>query len=242
MEEFDELRRRYEATPRQLDDRLWSRLREGATATPRPTASPGMPGWGLVCAALGGPLAGAVFYYFLRVDTRSYWLLGAAGGLLVIAGAIGYFTLHKSVPAVQDEAPKKTEEQLILEQGPLVMGHLVRADERLWQPGAPPGRALLLFSTDPAKRFDRTYLDRLVGEIQVLRGGTMPDLSMVEVWRMVNSDKASGSVPVPAQLAGGEKTFLAALTIVPKWLDRGRLTSRSLLCVAHPKGRRLMQL
>ncbi len=242
MEEFDELRRRYEALPRQLDDRLWTRLREGDASTPRPLSRPAMPGWALIFVGFGGPLAGLLFFFLLRVNERSYWLLGAAGGLLLVAGLIGFITL-RSAPA-QPVPPDgaKTEEQLILEQGPLVMAHLVRADERLWQPGAPPGRALLLFSLDPSRRFDRTYLDRLVGEIQVLRGGTMPDLALVDVWRLVNSEKANGSVLVPTPMSGNDQTFLAAITLIPKWLERGRLTSRSILGIAHPKGRRLLQI
>lgn len=241
MEEFDELRRRYEATPRQLDDRLWTRLREGGTSTPRSAQQKGFPIWALLCIGLGAPAAGAVFFYLLRVNERSYWLLGAAGVVLLVAGVIGLASLRSSAAATV-EIDGKTEEQLILEQGPLVLAHLVRADERLWQPGAPPGRALLLFSLDPSRRFDRTYLDRLVSEIQVLRGGTMPDMSLVDVWRMVNSDKAEGSVPIPAPMAGNNATFLAVLVLNPKWLDRGRLTSRSVLAIAHPKGRRLMQV
>lgn len=242
MEEFDELRRRYEATPRQLDDRLWTRLREGGTNTPRTSQQQTIPLWALIGILIGAPAAGGLFFYLLRVNERSYWLLGAAGIVLLVAGVIGLASLRSSAAASAVEVDGKSEEQLILEQGPLVLAHLVRADERLWQPGAPPGRALLLFSLDPARRFDRTYLDRLVGEIQVLRGGTMPDMSLVDVWRMVNSEKAEGSVLIPQQMAGNPSTFLAVLLLVPKWLDRGRLTSRSVLAIAHPKGRRLMQV
>ena len=70
----------------------------------------------------------------------------------------------------------------------------------------------------------------------------MPDMSLMDLWRIVNSDSIDGSVAVPAPLAGNPNTFLAALMVMPKWLERGRLTSRSILCIAHPKGRRLMQV
>ncbi len=242
MEEFDDLRRRYETAPRELDERLRTRLRDQAGATLRPHKAPVTPAWTWVAIGTGAPLAGLLFYLLLRVDTSTTWLLGTAGALLLLGGFVGLMLLRGRTETVEPESPAKTEEQLILEQGPLVLAHLVRADERLWQPGAPPGRALLLFSLEKDRRFDRTYLDRLVGDIQVLRGGTMPDMSMMDLWHIVNSDTSDGSVLVPAQLAGNPATFLATLTVMPKWLERGRLTSRSILCIAHPKGRRLMQI
>ena len=242
MEEFDELRRRYEAAPRELDERLRGRLRDLGPGTRRTQSHPITPGWTLTAIAVGAPLAGLIFFLLLRLDSHSSWLLAAAGALLVLAGAVGLYYLRGRTETVEPDSNVKTEEQLILEQGPLVLAHLVRADERLWQPGAPPGRALLLFSLEPNRRFDRTYLDRLVGEIQVLRGGTMPDMSLMELWQLVNSDSSNGSVVIPAPLAGNPNTFLAALMVMPKWLERGRLTSRSILCIAHPKGRRLMQV
>jgi hypothetical protein len=242
MEEFDDLRRRYETAPRELDERLRARLRDQAGATFRVQLAPVTPAWTFLAIAIGAPLAGLLFYLLLRVDNRTIWLLGTAGALLLLGGFVGLMLLRGRKEPVAPASPAKTEEQLILEQGPLVLAHLVRADERLWQPGAPPGRALLLFSLEKDRRFDRTYLDRLVGEIQVLRGGTMPDMSLMELWRIVNSDSVDGSVPVPVPLAGNSSTFLATLTVMPKWLERGRLTSRSILCIAHPKGRRLMQI
>ena len=242
MEEFDDLRRRYETAPRELDERLRARLRDQAGATLRAHRAPVTPAWTWVAIGIGAPLAGLLFYLLLRVDGSTAWLLGTCGALLLLAGFVGLMLMRGRTETVQPEAPGKTEEQLILEQGPLVLAHLVRADERLWQPGAPPGRALLLFSLEKDRRFDRTYLDRLVGEIQVLRGGTMPDMSLMDVWRIVNSDSADGSVLVPTPLAGNPTTFLATITVMPKWLERGRLTSRSILCIAHPKGRRLMQI
>ena len=240
MDEFDELRRRYEVTPRVLDDRLRARLPEApssqTTVVPKPSA---LPPWVWVLVGAGAPLAGLAFFLLLQRGLPYDKLPVIAGGALVVIGTLGWLLLRSRT---RNEGGERRLEELILEQGPLVLGHLVRADERLWQPGAPPGRALVLFSLDPARRFDRTYLDRLVSEIQVLRGGTMPDMALVDVWRMVNSDKATGAVPVPEQVAGNARTHLAAMTVVPKWLERGRLTSRSLLCVAHPKGRRLMQI
>jgi hypothetical protein len=236
MEEFDDLRQRYEAAPRELDERLRARLRDQAGATFRVQKAPVTPAWTYVA------IAGLLFYLLLRVDGSTAWLLGTAGALLLLSGFVGLMMLRGRTETVQPDSPAKTEEQLILEQGPLVLAHLVRADERLWQPGAPPGRALLLFSLEKDRRFDRTYLDRLVGEIQVLRGGTMPDMSLMDLWRIVNSDTTDGSVLVPTPLAGNTSTFLATLTVMPKWLERGRLTSRSILCIAHPKGRRLMQI
>jgi hypothetical protein len=200
------------------------------------------PAWTWAAIGAGAPLAGLLFYLLLRVDGSNIWLLGSIGALMLLGGFVGLMLIRGRTETIQPEAPGKTEEQLILEQGPLVLAHLVRADERLWQPGAPPGRALLLFSLEKDRRFDRTYLDRLVGEIQVLRGGTMPDLSLMEIWRIVNSETAEGSIPVPLALAGNPSTFIATLNVMPKWLDRGRLTSRSILCIAHPKGRRLMQI
>lgn len=242
MEEFDDLRRRYETAPRELDERLNSRLRDLGAGTRRTQRQPVTPGWTLVAIALGAPFAGLLFFLLLRLDTSLGWVLAIAGSLFLVAGAAGLIFLRGRTEPAPPDSPAKTEEQLILEQGPLVLAHLVRADERLWQPGAPPGRALLLFSLEPSRRFDRTYLDRLVGEIQVLRGGTMPDMSLMDLWRIVNSESVDGSVPIPAPLAGNSNTFLVTLNVMPKWLERGRLTSRSILCIAHPKGRRLMQV
>src|SRR5262249_1912025 len=208
----------------------------------RAQKAPMTPGWTWAAIGVGAPLAGLLFYVLLRVDISTTWVVGSLGALLLLAGFVGLMMIRGRTEAIQPGAPGKTEEQLILEQGRLVLAHLVRADERLWQPGAPPGRALLLFSLEKDRRFDRTYLDRLVGEIQVLRGGTMPDMSLLDIWRIVNSETADGSVPVPTVLAGNTATYIATLTVMPKWLERGRLTSRSILCIAHPKGRRLMQI
>ena len=198
MEEFDDLRRRYDAAPRELDERLRARLRDLGSGTRRTQRHPVTPGWTLLAIGLGAPLAGLLFFLLLRVDARSTWLLALAGALFLAAGIAGLIFLRGRTEPAEPESAGKTEEQLILEQGPLVLAHLVRADERLWQPGAPPGRALLLFSLEKNRRFDRTYLDRLVGEIQVLRGGTMPDMSLMDLWRIVNSESRQVIVSTPS--------------------------------------------
>src|SRR5262249_36663237 len=135
MEEFDDLRRRYEPAPRELDERLRARLRDQAGATLRPQKMPLTPAWTWAAIGVGAPLAGLLFYILLRVDVSTTWLLGTAGALMLLAGFVGLMLIRGRTETVQPETPGKTEEQLILEQGPLVLAHLVRADERLWQPG-----------------------------------------------------------------------------------------------------------
>ncbi len=150
MEEFDDLRRRYETAPRELDERLRARLRDQAGATFRAQKAPVTPAWTWVAIGIGAPLAGLLFYLLLRVDTSTTWLLGTAGALLLLGGFVGLMLLRGRTETIQPESPAKTEEQLILEQGPLVLAHLVRADERLWQPGAPPGAGAL--AVQPGER------------------------------------------------------------------------------------------
>ena len=192
MEEFDDLRRRYETAPRELDERLRARLRDQAGATSAPNGAPVTPAWTWVAIGIGAPLAGLLFYLLAAGGwTHEPGFLAPPGAAPFWPALSGLMLMRGRTETVQPEAPAKTEEQLILEQGPLVLAHLVRADERLWQPRAPPGPGAATFSLEKDRRFDRTYLDRLVGEIQVLRGGTMPDISLMEVWRIVNSESAT---------------------------------------------------
>ncbi|MEZ4384052.1 MAG: hypothetical protein R3A79_22150 [Nannocystaceae bacterium] len=136
MSSMMELRRRYEATPRTIDDDL-----HGLARGDRGCLGDALAGIGAVTTALFGVIAstGAGGWGFMGI-----------GAVLFIAG----FALS----AMHQSRSSQVRRQA-LEEGALVAGRVLRADPSLREPGRGCAPAIVVLSLDPARRFDPRHLD-----------------------------------------------------------------------------------
>jgi hypothetical protein len=117
-----------------------------------------------------------------------------------------------------------------LESGPLVLAVVMRDEPWLRRLGKRVGRAVVLFSTDSERRFDRDWLEQLAGRLEAAVS-SFDEGGHVAAWiplRALLADPESFGVhAVPSELFAADereaKVFLASMIVHPEWLEGGYL-------------------
>ena len=200
MSSMTALQRRYEATPRTIDDEL-----QGLARGDRGCLGDLVSGLGAVML-VGGAILGAMEMVSFNV---------AYAGCAIWIGGFVWGTYSQTVSGRARKAA--------LTAGPLVMGVVLRRAGWLGRPGKRVGRAVVLFSTDPARRFDRDWLDAAAGAVeQALEQG------QGGAWAELLRDEEAFGMHALAELEldepdAAQALYLAAMIVHPERLEGGYL-------------------
>jgi hypothetical protein len=203
------VRDRFEATPRSLDDEQLTRIARGDRGCLGDLLS-GIGAVSLVVAVILGAM-----------ETISFtWTYVGVG--LWIAGFV-WGTVSQS----RSGARRKQA----LESGPLVMAVVLRAEAWLRRPGKRVGRAVVVFTTDEQRRFDRAWIERLARSIEATLSAKAGGAQWVPLRALLVDQDAFGLHRVPPDLlteAQGEAdaapaVYLASMHVDPERLDEGYL-------------------
>lgn len=195
-------RARFEATPRKLDDETLDRIARGDRG------------------CLGDTLAG------IGALTLVVTMVFAAMGMLDFSWAyvgvalwVGGFFL-----GTWGQARSGRERREALEAGPLVLGVVMRDQDWLRRPGKQAGRVIVLFSTTPARRFDRDALEADAAALDELvrERGDAPELARLR--ELLRDDDAFGCHAIPRGVLPGEaERWLASVVAHPDRMVAGYL-------------------
>jgi hypothetical protein len=199
-------RDRLEATPRSLDDEDLTRLARGDRGCLTDVLS-GLGAVALVTTVALGAMGTISFSWtYLAV---SVWIGGFVWGTVAQARS---GKLRKSA----------------LESGPLTLA-LVMRDEGAWmrRPGKRSGRAVVLFSTDGAHRFDRDWLERVAKQLEAKLQSTAGAAEWVPLRALLADPDAFGMHRAPSELLAPEHrecpVYLASMNVHPERFDGGYL-------------------
>lgn len=205
-----ETRRRYESTPRTLDDDL-QRMARGDRG------------------CLGDAIAGVGALGILVFGVLGY--LGFTGmGPTAVAAAllIGGFVLSSA--AQVKSAPLRHR---ALTAGPLVLGRVLRTDPALYEPGETPHPALVLFAVDEPHRFDADYLRDLAGKLAALRDGDAP-AGQEGVQARLRDPARADILELPAALSAPGHAFVGTVSVDPRRLPARKIEADVVPVIAAP--------
>jgi len=203
-------RRRYEATPRELDADL-QRMARGD----RGCLGDLMAGVGALSIIVFGVLAS------LNMVGWSFMIIGT---LMLLAGFI-----LSAAAQVRSAPPRRRA----LMEGPLVLGRVVRAEPALYEPSDVVLPARVVYA--PGRRFDGEYLRALGQRLQdLLRvDSTPPELAAVAAV-MRDANKVD-TVRIPAALAGEDEAYLAVVAVDARRLPARRIEDGEITLIVDPR-------
>lgn len=193
-------RARYEATPRSLDNDELTRIARGDRGC-----------LGDVLSGVGAvTLVAAMILSALELIAFSWAYLGVA----IWVGGFAWGTISQSRSGQQ--------RRLALESGPLVLASVLRADEWLRRPGKRVGRAVVLLSTDPERRFDRDWLEAIAEQLEQRLDGAAGTAEWVPLRALLADRDSFGVQRVPPGVLDRddvEQLYLASLLVHPERLE-----------------------
>jgi hypothetical protein len=195
---------RFEATPRSLDDDELTRIARGD----RGCLGDVLSGFGAVT------LVAAMILSALDKIAFAWAYLGLA----IWIGGFAWGTISQSRSG--------TRRKGALESGPLVLAVVMRAEEYLRRPGKLVGRAVVLFSTDPQRRFDREWLESAAKQLERRLDAAAGTPEWVPLRALLADRDSFGVHRVPDGLL--ERTdvdplYLASMIVHPERLEGGYL-------------------
>lgn len=196
-------RARFEATPRSLDDDDLIRIARGD----RGCLGDALSGLGAVS------MVTAMILSALDMIAFEWAYLGVA----IWIGGFAWGTILQSRSGKQRKGA--------LESGPLVLAVVLRAEDWLRRPGKRVGRAVVLFCTDPAHRFDRPWLEELAARLERRLDAQAGAPDWVPLRALLADPDSFGVQPIPAGLLDAEQLYLASLIVHPERLEGGYLGS-----------------
>lgn len=198
---LDTIRDRFESTPRELEADELVRLARGDRGCLGDLVS----GLGAIML-VGGAILGAMEIVSFNV---------AYVGCAIWIGGFVWGTYSQTVSGRARKAA--------LTAGPLVMGVVLRKADWLGRPGKRVGRAVVLFSTDPTRRFDRDWLDAAAVAVEQAHEG-----GKGAAWAELLRDEEAFGVHALGELefdeaGSAQGLWLGAMIVHPERLEGGYL-------------------
>lgn len=211
MSDVTALRRRYEATPRTIDDDL-----HGLARGDRGCLGDGLAGVGALMTAIFGIIASM---------GAGGWGYMAIGAILFIAG-FGLSAVHQSRSGVM--------RRRALEEGTLCVGRVLRADPALREPGIGCAPALVVLSTDPARRFDHGHLAAVGERLAALQPGEAGAAG--ELAALLAAPHIAGVPAVDPAIAGADGVRVAEVIVDKERLQGGAIREgEELVLIVDPR-------
>jgi len=206
-----ETRRRYEATPRTLDDDL-QRMARGDRG------------------CLGDAISGAGAVGILVSGILAYMGYLGVGFLAVfVAMLIAGFVLSAAAQTRSGPARHKA-----LTEGPLALGRVLRADPALFEPGDVTHPALVVFAVDAPHRFDAAYLHGVAAALLALRDASEAPADQADVAAMLRDPNRVAPLRLPPTLAGPGDAWLGVVSVDPQRLPARRVEDNLVPVIAAP--------
>jgi hypothetical protein len=199
-------RDRFEATPRSLDNEDLTRIARGDRGCLGDLLS-GLGAVALVAAVILGAMETISFSW--TYAAVAMWIGGFVWGTVA-------------------QARSGKQRKAALESGPLVLAVAMRDEPWLRRPGKRAGRAVVLFTTDGRRRFDRDWLERVSVRLEAeLDGNVGTGASSVPLRALLVDSDAFGLHRVPSELLAPDEreapVYLASMVVHPEWLEGGYL-------------------
>jgi hypothetical protein len=198
-------RDRFEATPRSLDDDELTRIARGDRGCLSDMLS-FLGAAALVTAVILGAM-GTISFAWTYV-AMALWIGGFAWGTVA-------------------QARSGKSRKLALESGPLVLAVAVRGEPWLRRPGKRAGRAVVVFTTDDERRFDRDWLERVGKRIEVQLEAGAGTAEWVPLRALLVDRDSFGVHRVPPELLEPDdhdrQVWLASVVVYPERLEGGYL-------------------
>lgn len=218
---IEHLREDYEKTPRSIDGRLKPLTRiEVEDRKPFPTVK-------------------------LIVVTTAIGAAGYIGAEMIeMHPFIGFFLalpimMGVGIHIAQSASPYAKTGKL-LTTAAMVVGRVVRADNKLHKPGEEPGKAVVVFSLSSERRFNPVSLKDPVKRVRSASESKDPPAEMAAAVALM---KAEGPpVKLPASVAGDDQTWLAWVEVDPRRLDDNKITDKKVPLLVAPEERLVAHL
>ena len=198
-------RDRFETTPRSLDDEALTRIARGDRGCLGDLLS-----FGGAAALVTAVILGAM-------ETISFAWTYVAMGIWI--GGFVWGTVAQSRSG--------KSRKLALESGPLVLAVVVRDEPLLRRPGKQVGRAVVVFTTDGERCFDREWLERVAERIESEIDARAGTAEWVPVRALLVDRDAYGVHRAPPELLEPEDrerpVYLASMAVHPERLEGGYL-------------------
>jgi hypothetical protein len=195
-------RDRFELTPRKLDDEALDRIARGDRGC-----------LGDVLSGVGAVVL--VTTMILGAMDIIAWSWAYVGVALWVGG----FVL-----GTYSQARSGKQRKAALESSPLVLATVLRDEAWLRRPGKQPGRAVVLFSTTPERRFDREWLEAAAAKLERQLGEPNDDPARVPLRALLADHLSFGCHRVPDDLRVDDaELWLASVIVHPERLEAGYL-------------------
>ena len=206
------IRQRYEATPRTLDDELLRMAR----------GDRGCLGDALAGAGALGTIAFGVLASF---DVLGWGFFIAALVLLVVGFILSTAAQARSAPL----------RRRAITEGPLVLARVVQGDPALYEPGDGVLPARVVYSAEPARRFDGEFLRGVGQRLQALARKDTPPPEQAAAWAVLREPNRIETVRLDAALTGGTEAYLSVVTVDQRRLPGKRLESGEVTLIVDPR-------
>lgn len=211
---LDDLRAQYGKTPRRIDSRLLPLTRvPTGPGQPFPTVKLLL----MTVVVFGGAAAICVA---LEASQMVGFLLAAPVWM-----GVGISMVRSASPSARTAK--------LLSTATLVEGRVIRAHGRLYQPGDEPQEAVVAFTTDAERRFDRLFLRDVVKKVRSAAEADSPPPELAEVARRLEAE--GPPVKVPADVAGDDSTWVARVIVDPRRLPEEKLVDHAVPLLVAPE-------
>lgn len=218
---IDHLREDYEKTPRSIDGRLKPLTRiEIEERKPFPTVK-------LVVVTVAIGVAG----YLGAEAVEMHPFIGFFLALPIMMG-VGI--------AIAQSASPYAKTGKLLTTAPMVLGRVVRAENKLHKPGEEPGQAVVVFSLNPERRFDVLSLKDVVKRVRSAAEAKDPPTELAEAVALMQGE--GPPVKLPASVGGDEQTWLSRVEVDPRRLDENKITNHTVPLLVTPEERLVAHL
>lgn len=199
-------RARFEATPRSLDDDDLTRIARGDRGC-----------LGDLLSGVGAVTLVATMILSVLDKVAFAW---AYLGVAIWIGGFVWGTVSQSRSGKQRKAA--------LESGPLVLAVVLRAEDWLQRPGKRVGRAVVLFTTDAGRRFDRDWLEAVAAQLEQRLDEAAGSPEWVPLRALLIDRDSFGLHRVPAELleplgSSQAPVYLGSLLVHPERLESSYL-------------------
>ena len=125
-------------------------------------------------------------------------------------------------------------QDLIREQGQVVWGHIVQANQLLFQPGSDDCPAAVVYSSDPWFDGHVDVLEEIATQLFELKGTRPADPQLAQIARYLTAEtERQTRLSVPRQWAGGREVYLGDIMVHRKHLPAGYLAQSYFPVIVH---------